>query len=99
MGIKVKEPTFIPFNPWNRRFNIRKVIKDFVRNQREKPTMILILIENKLEKLYRDIKELTIKKLGILTQVVKKESLMKKDRGVRRNRRRIELSVVSNIVK
>jgi len=61
--------------------------------------MILILIENKLEKLYRDIKELTIKKLGILTQVVKKESLMKKDRGVRRNRRRIELSVVSNIVK
>ena len=95
----MKEPNFIPFNPRNRRFNIRRVIKDYARNQRKKPSMILVLIDNKLEKLYKEIKEITIKKLGILTQVVKKESLIRKDRGGRGDRGGLELSVVSNIVK
>jgi len=61
IGIKVKKPAFIDFNPKNRKLKVGKVIRNFVRNNKRLPQFVLIVIGEKESKLYKEIKEVACK--------------------------------------
>jgi len=46
---------------------IGKVIRDYVRRSRNLPQMVVILLDDKESKQYKDIKETACKKLGVLS--------------------------------
>jgi hypothetical protein len=46
---------------------ISKVIRDTVRKNKCIPKIILILLDNKEQKQYKEIKEISLKDIGVLT--------------------------------
>jgi hypothetical protein len=46
---------------------ISKVIRDTVRKSKRIPKIILILLDNKEQKSYKEIKEISLKDIGVLT--------------------------------
>lgn len=65
LGIKVKEPRYKDFFPRNKKFTVGKVVKNYVRNSRNPPEMVLCLIDTKEQKLYKEIKDYACQKLGV----------------------------------
>jgi hypothetical protein len=47
LGIKVRKPDLVGFNPRNRRLKIGKIVSNYFRNQRRIPKCILFLLDNK----------------------------------------------------
>ncbi len=81
LGIKVKKPDFVKFkfNPRGGKDKIvgfiKRYVKSYGKNNKRNPKMILCLIDNKHQSLYSFIKEATYKDLGILSQVVLKDTI------------------------
>lgn len=67
LGIHVHKPEITQWNPKNRRMKISKVIRDTVRKSKRIPKIILILLDNKEQKNYKEIKEISLKDIGVLT--------------------------------
>merc|ERR1712110_390143 len=97
LGIKVKKPDYVSFNPKNRKLRLTNLIKNYIRSLKNRGggrgrdgggsssgrprQCIVVLLGDRETKLYKEVKEVCCKELGIITQVVLKTTLQPKSRG------------------